>query len=104
MGVFGFPEFYGRNMNAWIDCLSSIDLPDDGMTNVHCEAGDTVTINLEYSESLKQRCPDQHDAIVECTSAVNLRRIEIGEAAVLVLVYHVAETHCYAIVEKLTFR
>ena len=20
--VFGFPEFYGRNMNAWIDCLS----------------------------------------------------------------------------------
>ncbi len=20
--VFGFPQFYGRNMNAWIDCLS----------------------------------------------------------------------------------
>ncbi len=23
--VFGFPDFYGRNMNAWIDCMSYLD-------------------------------------------------------------------------------
>jgi RNAse (barnase) inhibitor barstar len=34
--AFGFPDFYGRNMNAWIDCMSYLDEPPSGMTNV-CE-------------------------------------------------------------------
>jgi len=25
--TLGFPKFYGRNMNAWIDCMTSIDTP-----------------------------------------------------------------------------
>jgi RNAse (barnase) inhibitor barstar len=25
--VFGFPEFYGHNMDAWIDCMTSLDEP-----------------------------------------------------------------------------
>ena len=33
--VFGFPSFYGRNMNAWIDCMTSLDEPEDGMTSIH---------------------------------------------------------------------
>ncbi len=28
--IFGFPEYYGRNMDAWIDCMSCIDDPDAG--------------------------------------------------------------------------
>jgi hypothetical protein len=31
--VLGFPEFYRRNMNAWIDCLTYAD-EDDGMRSV----------------------------------------------------------------------
>jgi len=31
--VMGFPSFYGRNMNAWIDCMTSLDCPKDGMTD-----------------------------------------------------------------------
>jgi RNAse (barnase) inhibitor barstar len=27
--ALGFPDFYGRNMNAWVDCLT---YEDDGMT------------------------------------------------------------------------
>ena len=27
--TLGFPDFYGRNMNAWIDCLTYAD-EDDG--------------------------------------------------------------------------
>lgn len=23
--VFGFPDFYGRNMDAWIDCMTDLD-------------------------------------------------------------------------------
>ena len=29
--VFGFPDFYGRNMNAWIDCLTYVR-EGDGMS------------------------------------------------------------------------
>jgi len=29
--VFGFPNFYGRNMNAWIDCMSYLDEPKAGI-------------------------------------------------------------------------
>ena len=28
---FGFPDFYGMNMNAWIDCLSYLD-ENDGVS------------------------------------------------------------------------
>ena len=31
--VFGFPRFYGRNMNAWIDCMTYLDDPESGMTH-----------------------------------------------------------------------
>ena len=31
--VFGFPDFYGRNMNAWIDCMSYLDDSEGGMTS-----------------------------------------------------------------------
>jgi len=30
--TLGFPKFYGRNMNAWIDCMTSIDTPEDGLS------------------------------------------------------------------------
>jgi len=30
--VLGFPDFYGRNVDAWIDCMSSGDDPTSGMT------------------------------------------------------------------------
>ncbi len=33
--VFGFPEFYGNNMDAWIDCMSWLSDPEDGMSIVH---------------------------------------------------------------------
>lgn len=87
--VFGFPDFYGRNMNAWIDCMTSIDAPDEGMTSIHCENGMVLTIELENAKEFKERCPEQFSAIVECSAFVNWRRIEVGEGAVLALSYDV---------------
>lgn len=82
---FGFPEFYGRNMNAWIDCMTSIDTPEDGMTSVHCAKGSVFTIALLNVNEFRARDRELYDAIVECSSFVNYRRIRIGEAPVLVL-------------------
>jgi RNAse (barnase) inhibitor barstar len=33
-GALGFPSFYGRNMDAWIDCMTSVDAAADGLTTV----------------------------------------------------------------------
>jgi hypothetical protein len=47
---FGFPSFYGRNMDAWIDCMSYLDDPDSGMTKITCEKGDYILLELENIE------------------------------------------------------
>ena len=37
--VLGFPSFYGQNMNAWIDCLTSADALDDGIVSGELRVG-----------------------------------------------------------------
>jgi RNAse (barnase) inhibitor barstar len=84
----GFPGFYGCNLDAWIDCMSSLDAPEDGMTSVHAPPGGVVTLHLEHVAEFARRCPEQYDALVECSAFVNFRRIEMGEPAVLALAFH----------------
>jgi hypothetical protein len=85
--AFGFPAFYGRNLDAWIDCMTSLDAPEDGMTSVHAPPGGVVTLLLEHAGEFARRCPEQYDALVDCSAFVNLRRIEIGLPAVLALAF-----------------
>jgi hypothetical protein len=86
--VFGFPDFYGRNMNAWIDCMTSLDAPDDGLTTVHAPPGGVLVLQLDHVNDLIERHPDLYDAIVECAAFVNWRRIEVNESAVIALSFH----------------
>jgi hypothetical protein len=83
--TFGFPDFYGRNMNAWIDCMTCLDAPADGMTTVHAPAGHVLVLQLEHAKDFALRCPDQYAAIVECSAFVNWRRMELGHEPVLAL-------------------
>ncbi len=83
--VLGFPDFYGRNMNAWIDCMTSIDLPDDGLSTVHAPLGGFVVLQLEHVDEFARNQREIYDALIECAAFVNWRRIELGEEAVLSL-------------------
>jgi RNAse (barnase) inhibitor barstar len=56
--AFGFPDFYGRNMNAWIDCMTDLDDPGARMTSVHAEPGGVVVLELEHVDNFASRCPD----------------------------------------------
>jgi hypothetical protein len=56
--ALGFPDFYGRNMDAWIDCLTSLDTPEDGLTAVHAPVGGVMVLELPGARALKARCPD----------------------------------------------
>ena len=87
--VFGFPDFYGRNMNAWIDCMSSLACPEHGMTNIHCEVGKVVTVELSGGRKFKEKYPKLFEAINECTAFVNWRLIDCNEQPVLALAYDV---------------
>jgi hypothetical protein len=73
--LLGLPSFYGRNMNAWIDCLTSVDEPDARLTNVAVASGDVLTLEIDDVDDLARRCPEQYEALVECVAFVNWRRL-----------------------------
>jgi RNAse (barnase) inhibitor barstar len=81
----GFPPFYGRNMNAWIDCMTSIDLPEDQMSKVTVTKGNVLVLRIEDFPEFSRRCPEQSKALLDCTALVNYRRVEVCETVVLTL-------------------
>jgi len=81
--ALGFPEFYGRNMDAWIDCLTSIDDPASGMTSPSVSPGEFVMLRIDDAAEFRRRCPDEFSALIECAAFVNYRRVEMGEKPVL---------------------
>ncbi len=86
--TLGFPFFYGRNMNAWIDCLSYVDNPEAGMTTIIVGTGDVLTLQLNVIDEFADRCPEQYAALIECAAFVNWRRIEVGERPIITLAFH----------------
>jgi Barstar (barnase inhibitor) len=86
--TFGFPDFYGRNIDAWIDCMTHLDDPSAGMSNIHATPQGFVVLELEHVDDFIHRCPNQYEAIVESVAFVNWRRIERGYPAVLALSFY----------------
>jgi hypothetical protein len=87
--ALGFPGFYGRNMDAWNDCMTSLDKPEEGLSSIHVGSGDVLVLCIMEASSLKKRCPEIFDALVECAAFVNYRRIDEGDAAIVALSFHV---------------
>lgn len=83
--TLGFPAFYGRNMNAWIDCLTYVDDRDAGMSEVHAPEGGVLVLQLEHAKDFALRCPEVYAATVECVAFVNWRRVDMGDGPALVL-------------------
>lgn len=82
--AFGFPAFYGRNLHAWIDCMTSLDQPGDAMTAIHGSATDPVAIHVANADQIPT---DIFEAFTNSAAFVNWRRIEAGEPAILTLSY-----------------
>lgn len=83
--VLGFPAYYGRNMDAWIDCMTYVDDPDAGMVGAPVERGELLTLRLDDAADFEVRCPEQYAALIECAAFVNYRRMETGGQPVLAL-------------------
>ena len=80
--VFGFPAFYGRNLNAWIDCLTYLD---DGMSRFNLPPEEDLRIEVTHSAEFRKRAREQFDALVDAVRAVNSRNAAMGERGRLVL-------------------
>src|SRR5687767_3306707 len=83
--ILGFPEFYGRNMDAWIDCMTYIDDKEAGMSKFWINKNDTLVIELTAVESFKKNCPDIYLGLFECTAIVNKRKINDGGQAMIAI-------------------
>jgi RNAse (barnase) inhibitor barstar len=85
--ALGFPSFYGRNMDAWIDCLTSADTAAHRMVaaDVAVSPGDVLTLQIDNVDDFVRRAPEQYEALVECSAFVNWRRIEAGERPIIAL-------------------
>ena len=83
--VFGFPAFYGNNMDAWIDCLSDLD-DDSRMSRFYLAEGEILNIELEGTNDFRARLPQIFDTLVECIAFVNQRYVHDGKNPKLTLV------------------
>ena len=84
ISVFGFPEFYGRNLNAWVDCLSYLR-EDDGMSKFVLLDNEVLTIEVQHSEKLRAAAPEILEELQFCVAMINERCEDYEEAATLKL-------------------
>lgn len=86
---FYFPDYYGNNMDAWVDCMSYLD-DQDGIASekLPLSANDSIVLNLLNINDFVQRVPDIYNALVECSSFVNYRRIKEDDNALIFLSFY----------------
>src|SRR6266567_980845 len=71
--AFGFPDFYGRNYPALVDCWTSLRCPQDGMSEVVL---DSMNDCLElYLKNLASCTEEVIRTLISAAEAVNQRAI-----------------------------
>lgn len=58
-----FPDYYGENLNAWIDCMDDV-------------SEKPVTLLIENVLVLKEKAPELLMAIFECSAFINYQKIQ----------------------------
>ncbi|MES2151547.1 MAG: barstar family protein [Pseudomonadota bacterium] len=83
--AFGFPDFYGNTMDAWVDCLSYLR-DEDGMTRFRLGPDEVLQIVVKESAQMHARVPDLLEELTFCVAGINERYADYGEKPALVLV------------------
>ena len=73
--TFKFPSFYGGNVNALIDCWSSLRFPEDGMTAVSLSENEPLLIEVKRLDRSPELVVNH---FLSAVSGVNDRNIELG--------------------------
>ena len=83
--AFGFPDFYGRNISALIDCLSGVR-DNDGMSRFALGSDELLDIELRDASIVSHEAPSVLAALEDAVDEVNLRHTEHGTVPPLRLV------------------
>lgn len=71
---FNFPAYYGRNMNAWNDCMSDLE--------------ECVAIQINDIGELKDKSRDIYDSLIDCSAFINWRFTREGGNPIVVLAFY----------------
>lgn len=80
--VFGFPDFYGNNMDAFVDCLSYLR-DDDGMSTVRLGSDEVLQIDILHADTWRAAQPDMLEEVLYCMAGINDRYQDYGEKPAL---------------------
>ncbi|WP_293000907.1 barstar family protein [Nevskia sp.] len=83
--AFSFPDYYGGNFDAWIDCMTDVVEARHEQSATVADAASSVVVVIEDADGFKRRCPDVWLAFLECAAVVNGRSVVSGRAARLVI-------------------
>ncbi len=83
---FGFPDFYGMNMNAWIDCLTYLD-ESDGMSRFPLAEEKYCILTFPIPRILILVCRRYLMLLSKAVLSANRRYADEGKSPVLALVF-----------------
>ena len=84
--TMGFPDFYGNNMNAWIDCMSDIH-EDTKMSKYLLPVEQPLNVIIRNTQEFSKNCPDVLAALVEDTAAINTDEFRLGNTAPIQIIF-----------------
>ena len=79
---FGFPNFYGNNINALIDCLSGLRYPDEGMISLNIDTDEILLLTIIKFDSLESNLMKMFIRVI---GEVNKRQIKKGNNIAILL-------------------
>ena len=71
-----FPSVYGRNLDAWVDCMGDL-LSERG----------ALVLQLDHVDDFARQCPGLFQTLLDCTAFVNWRRSAGERKPTLALAY-----------------
>jgi hypothetical protein len=84
--AFGFPDDYGKNLDALVDCLTYLDDPKTGMSRVQLFPGQVALLVLDHADA-KGKQSAQLQSLLDAIAFVNWRRLEQAQPPVLAVAY-----------------
>jgi RNAse (barnase) inhibitor barstar len=76
--TFDFPDYYGRNMDAWNDCMSD-----------YCYSNGLISLHIDNAEEFKKSNSGAFSALVDCSAFINWRATDANDEPLIILSYYI---------------